>query len=142
MLKGIALASALALGLAAPARADEVRVTNTPPARAEVVEVQSSRPNPVSTIVADGLGGAVLGAAAGGGVALYNRYGTNNGNGDWGNWQRDIAVGAGIGLGVGLIVGAVSATTSANADRAPSVAVVDQKSVGFAPPAGQYGMRF
>lgn len=146
MLKKIALASAIAFGIAAPAHASDIQRANTAsqPTHtalpAEVVEVTSTRPNPVGTILGDGLGGAVIGTAVGGSVALYNRYGPNN-DGTFGNWQRDLAIGAGIGLGVGLLVGVVS-VASDTGSRADRVSVADQKSIGFAAPAGQYGMRF
>src|SRR5438874_297600 len=63
----------------------------------EVVEVQLHC-LAGSIIVGDVLGGTLIGAAAGGGVVLYNHYVTNSGNGDWGNWQHTVLIGAGIGL--------------------------------------------
>jgi hypothetical protein len=145
MLKATILASALELCLAVPARAGEVeridqtthRVTTTLPDT--VVGVTADRPNPVGTIVGDAIGGAILGGAVGGGVALYNRYGTSNGS--WGDWQRDILVGAGIGLGVGLIVGGISAA-SQSADRTYMSPATERRDVGFSPPMGNYGVRF
>jgi hypothetical protein len=147
MLKTTILASALALSLAVPARAGEVeridrtthRLTTALPD--DVVEVRASRPNPVGTIVGDAIGGAIVGGAIGGGVALYNRYGTNGGNGDWGNWQRDILVGAGIGLGVGLIVGGISAASQA-ADHSYLAPATEHRDVGFSAPLGNYGVPF
>jgi hypothetical protein len=101
------------------------------------VEV-SARPNPAGIIVRDALGGAILGGAIGGGVAIYNRYGTTNGT--WDNWQRDVLIGAGIGLGVGLIVGGVSAASAM--DRSFQGPMTEHRDVGFAPPMGQYGVRY
>ena len=150
MLKTIVLAAALALCLAVPARASAIDLTTHRATGAlsdtAVVGVTADRPNPVGTIVTDAIGGALLGTAVGGGVAIYNRYGTNNGNGDWGNWQRDLLVGAGIGLGVGLIVGGVTAASQAAdhsyADRSYLSPATEHRDVGFSPPAGQYGMNF
>lgn len=140
MLKTTALVTALALCAAVPAqaassakRADQV--TTVLQDERTVVGVEASRPNPAGIIIGDAIGGAILGGAIGGGVALYNRYGTNNGNGDWGNWQRDILVGAGIGLGVGLIIGGI--TAAANADRAYTPAPA-----GFSAPQASYGVKF
>jgi hypothetical protein len=147
MLKTMALVSALSLLAVAPAKAATdvtTRITTTDSSHtslpAEVVEVQSTRRSAGSIIVGDAIGGAVLGTAAGGGVALYNRYKSGN-DGTWGNWQRDLAIGAGIGLAVGLIYGGIDAATSASADRAYA-ATVDQRGNGFSAPVGQYGMRF
>ena len=151
MLKTTVLAAALALCLAVPARASALDLTTHRSTAAlsdtTVVGVTAERPNPVGTIVTDAIGGAVLGGAIGGGVALYNRYGTNNGNGDWGNWQRDILVGAGIGLGVGLIVGGITvATQSADrttvADHSYMMPATEHREVGFSAVAGSYGKRF
>ena len=144
MLKTTVLAAALALCLALPANASAIdltthRATSTMPDT--VVGVTADRPNPVGTIVTDAIGGAVLGGAIGGGVALYNRYGTNNGNGDFGNWQRDILVGAGIGLGVGLIVGGVTVASQA-ADHSYMAPATEHRDVGFSSPVGNYGMNF
>ncbi|MFL5414044.1 MAG: hypothetical protein ACJ79D_21965, partial [Myxococcales bacterium] len=71
MYKSILLAPALALALALPARAvTDAKVTNhatrSSGLAAEVVEVQT-RPSPAGVIVRDMLGGAVAGAAVGGG---------------------------------------------------------------------------
>jgi hypothetical protein len=103
MYKSILLAPALALALALPAHAvTDAKVKNpatrSPGLADEVVEVQT-RPSPAGVIFRDMLGGAVVGAAVGGGVVLYKHYVTNNGNGDWGNWGRDIGIGAAIGAG-------------------------------------------
>jgi hypothetical protein len=102
----------------------------------EVVEVQSHR-SPASAIVGDAIGGAVVGGLVGGGVAFYNRYGVTNGT--WDNWERNVLIGAGIGLGVGLIVGGIDAAS--NMDRTYQ-SFADQRSVGFAAPAGVYAKRF
>ncbi len=145
MLKATILASALALGLAIPAQAaSDIQKSNaaTKPVQtalpADVVEVQSPHRNTGGVILGDAIGGAVLGAAVGGGVAVYNHY--NNSDGSWGNWQRDIAIGAGIGLAAGLIFGLVDA--SSTADRTYTGPVADRRESGFAPPAALYGARF
>ncbi len=153
MLKALtALFSAGALCLALPAHAAPVAeqaqhhelstltLQQTTQTSGDVVGVET-RPSPAGTIIGDAVGGAVLGGAIGGGVALYNRYGTNNGNGSWGNWQRDILVGAGIGLGVGLIVGGISAASQAS-DRTYTPVADGQRDIGFSPPAYAYGSRF
>jgi hypothetical protein len=134
----------LALGLAIPAQAasdiqksNAVRPVQTA-LPADVVEVQSPHRNTGGVILGDAIGGAVLGAAVGGGVAVYNHY--NNSDGSWGNWQRDIAIGAGIGLAAGLIFGLVDA--SSTADRTYTGPVADRRESGFAPPAALYGARF
>jgi len=145
MYKSILVAPALALALALPARAvTDAKVTNQVTRSSglsdEVVEVQT-RPSPAGVIARDALGGAVLGAAVGGGVVLYNHYVTNNGNGDWGNWGRTIGIGAAIGAGVGLVFGAVDAAS--NADRVRTNGpIADQRDVGFAPPTYAFGKRF
>ena len=144
MLKATILASAVALCLAQPARATNgvernVQVTeaSNPAFHADVVEVQSRR-STGSIILGDAVGGLVIGAAVGGGVALYNRYVSSDK--DWGNWQRDLAIGAGIGLAAGLIFGVVDA--SSNSDSATTRAVADQRQSGFAPNWAEYGKRF
>ena len=147
MLKTTVLAAALALCLAAPAKASAIDLTthrSTTAMPDAVVAVTAERPNPVGTIVTDAIGGAVLGTAVGAGVAVYNRYGTNSGNGDWGNWQRDLLVGAGIGLGVGLIVGGISAASQAadHADRSYMMPATEHRDVGFSAPFGSYGKNF
>jgi hypothetical protein len=144
MSKTILLAPAFALALALPARAmtdakPTNQVTRATGLGAEVVEVQA-RPSPVGIIARDALGGAVAGAAVGGGVVLYRHYVTNNGNGDWGNWQRDIGLGAAIGLGVGLLFGAVDAAS--NADTVMRGPVADERESGFSPATAAYGRRF
>jgi len=144
MYKSILLAPALALALALPAHAvTDAKVTNqatrSSGLSAEVVEVQT-RPSPAGVIARDMLGGAVVGAAVGGGVVLYNHYVTNNGNGDWGNWGRTIGIGAAIGAGVGLVFGAVDVASSP--DHVFNGPVADQRDVGFAPATYAYGKRF
>jgi hypothetical protein len=145
MYKSILLAPALALAIALPASAvTDAKVTNQATRAsglsAEVVEVQT-RPSPVGVIARDVFGGALAGAAVGGGVVLYNHYVTNNGNGDWGNWGRTIGIGAAIGAGVGLVFGAVDAAS--NSDRVYSNGpVADQRDVGFAPPTYAFAKRW
>ncbi len=145
MLKGTLAASTLvlSLSLAAPASAAGRDASVVPPSHSglqqEVATVES-RPSAGSIIVRDAIGGAVLGAAVGGGVAIYRRYIENGSNGQWGNWQRDLALGAGIGLAAGLILGAVDAAS--NADRTFQGPVADQRRVGFDAPMAMYGARF
>ena len=145
MLKATILASAVALCLAQPARAANGVERNTvvteanPAFHAEVVEVQSRR-STGSIIVGDAIGGMVAGAAVGGGVALYNRY-VSDGK-DWGNWQRDLAVGAGIGLAAGLIFGVVDAASGPSNDRVVTQPVADQHQSGFSANWAQYGKKF
>ncbi len=147
MLKGTLAASTLvlSLSLAAPASAAGRDASVVPPSpshsglQQEVATVES-RPSAGSIIVRDAIGGAVLGAAVGGGVAIYRRYIENGSNGQWGNWQRDLALGAGIGLAAGLILGAVDAAS--NADRGFTGPVADQRRVGFDAPMAMYGARF
>ena len=131
----------LCAALPAPAATGVQRVTASPSARerlnAEVVEVQS-RPSAAGIVARDAIGGAVVGAAVGGGVALCRRYCSSNGS--WGNWQRDVGLGAAIGLGVGLLFGAVDA--SSNADRVFRGPVGEERNVGFAPAVANYGRRF
>lgn len=64
--------------------------------------------SPAGTVVRDTLSGGLLGAAVSGGIIGYE-MGIQN-HSDY-NWQRTLAIGAGIGLGVGLIWGIVDATT-------------------------------
>lgn len=130
MMKQTILACALALGIAVPARAE------TRPLPAEVVGYQAPHRNTAGVIVGDAVGGAVVGGLVGGGVAAYRNYVQNQG---WGNWQRDVLVGAGIGLGVGLILGVADA---ASADRAFMGPVADRRSVGFSPAMASRGIHF
>ncbi|MGE5047860.1 MAG: hypothetical protein ACM3PC_04785 [Deltaproteobacteria bacterium] len=148
MLKSVAVACACTLALPMAGRADEMRVVNESAARIshstprqslpdEVVEVQSHR-SAGSVIIGDAVGGAALGALAGGGVAAYRNYVQNEG---WGNWQRDVLIGAGIGLGVGLIVGVASAASYA--DRSYMMGPVsDQRVTGFSSSMPVYGAHF
>ena len=145
MLKATILASALALGLAIPARAaSDIQKSNTatkPVQTAlpdEVVTVETPHRSTGGVIIGDAIGGAVLGAAAGGGVALYNHF--NNADGSYGNWQRDIAIGAGIGLAVGLVFGLVDASSYSNRTFTGSVA--DRRATGFESATPVYGARF
>ena len=143
MLKGILLASALSICLAMPARADtnvaqrSVSVATQTQLADTVYGVESSHRSAAGVIVGDAIGGAALGALAGGGVAAYRNYVQNEG---WGNWQRDVLIGAGIGLGVGLVFGLVDA--AGNADRTNFGPVADQRQTGFSAPLAQRGVRF
>jgi len=145
MLKGTLAASTLVLSLsllAPPAHAAGRTESVVPPSpsayRQTTVATVESRPSPAGIIVRDAFGGAVLGAAVGGGVAAYRRYVSDEKQ--WGNWQRDVGIGAGIGLAAGLILGAVDAASSA--DRAFTGPVADQRDVGFSPASPVYGVRF
>ena len=145
MLKGTLAASTLvvALSLAAPAHAAGRDSSVVPPSRsalAQEVAVVESRPSAGGIIARDAIGGAIAGAAVGGGVAVYRRYIENGSNGTWGNWQRDLALGAGIGLAVGLVLGAVDAAS--NADRRFTGPVADERQIGFDAPMALYGARF
>ncbi len=139
MLKGIVVACACALAIPAQARTNEVgRPTTAAPPEAlpqQVYEVQQKR-SPGSVIITDAIGGAVLGALAGGGVAAYRNFVNNDG---WGNWQRDVLIGAGIGLGVGLIVGVADAASS---DRTFTGPVAERRETGFNSSMPVYGSRF
>jgi hypothetical protein len=144
MLKGTLAASTLLLSLtllAPPAHAagrTESVVPPSPSAFRQQVAVVESRPSPAGIIVRDAFGGAVLGAAVGGGVAAYRRYVSDEKQ--WGNWQRDVGIGAGIGLAAGLILGAVDAAS--NADRRFTGPIADERPTGFAPASPVYGVRF
>src|SRR3954462_5812615 len=146
MLKGIIVACACALALPVQARAAAMRrsandVSTTPAPREalpqQVMEVESRR-SAGSIILTDAIGGAALGALAGGGVAAYRNYVQNEG---WGNWERDVLIGDGVGLGVGLIVGVADA--SSNADRPYAHGPYsDERQTGFNSPMPVYGARF
>jgi hypothetical protein len=149
MLKGalVALTALLALALPARAASREAGTTSvlpsSPSARtsfADQVTTVQSRPSAAGIIARDAIGGALAGAAVGGGVILFRRYVENGSNGQWGNWQRDLALGAGIGLAVGLIFGAVDAAS--NADRRFTGPIADERQQGFAPAVATYGGRF
>src|SRR5438874_13465684 len=139
MLKGMVVVCACVLALPVQARADVARVTN-PVAPREALPQQTTvvetRRSAGSIILTDAIGGAALGALAGGGVAAYRNYVQNEG---WGNWQRDVLIGAGIGLGVGLIVGVADAASS---DRTFTGPVADRRETGFNSPLPVYGNRF
>ena len=107
----------------------------------EVVEVQHDHAFAAGAVVRDVFGGAFLGAAAGGAYAFYQKE--QNNNGDWGNWQRPVLIGAGVGAGIGLIFGIVDATTWSDRGytRTP-YADSDRHETGFAPPAAKYGLHF
>ena len=146
MLKGIVLASAFCLALAPAARADGVlqrdtQVTQSNPAfRADVVEVETHR-SAGAVMVGDMLGGAIAGGAVGLGVAAFNRYVANGGNGSWNGWERDVAIGAGIGLAVGAVVGIIDLSSDHTTTRT-NTAVSDRREIGFSPPVAAYGGRF
>jgi len=139
MVKRVVLACACALALPMQARASDVRTagarTAAPP-QALPQEVYERHGSPGGVIVTDAIGGAALGALAGGGVAAYRNFVQNEG---WGNWQRDLLIGAGIGLGVGLIVGVADA---ASADRTFTGPFADQRETGFSRSVPVYGARF
>jgi hypothetical protein len=86
--------------------------------------------------VTDAIGGAAAGALVGGGVAAYHKFVQNEG---WGDWQRDVLIGAGIGLGVGLVLGVVDAST---ADRTFTGPIADQRPTGFSSSVPVYGAKF
>src|SRR2546430_15458741 len=113
MLKGVVVACACVLALPVQARAEVARVAN-PVAPREALPQQTTevetRRSAGSVILTDTIGGAALGALAGGGVAAWHRYVDNTG---WGDWQRNVLIGAGIGAGVGLILGGAGAASSA-----------------------------
>lgn len=123
MLKKILLACAVALGLAIPAQAGELK-----PLPAEVTTYETSHRSNAGVIVGDTLGGAIVGAAVGGGVAAYHNYVQNEG---WGDWKKSVLIGAGVGAGIGLILGIADAASS---DRTFTGPVADQRSVGFDAP--------
>jgi hypothetical protein len=138
---GLALLTPLAV------RAQSMTLPQTPATNAqrpalpdEVLEVRHERPFAGGIVIRDTFGGAVLGAAAGGGYALYQKE--NNNNGDWGNWQRPVLIGAGVGAGVGLILGIVDATTWSGGGYYDDRPVADQRSTGFTPATAQYGLHF
>jgi hypothetical protein len=140
MLKGVVVAFACALAIPVQARANEASRTNrvvAPPEALpqQVTEVEQRR-SPAGAIFADAIGGAALGALVGGGVAAYHRYVQNEG---WGDWQRDVLIGAGIGLGVGLIIGIADAASS---DRTFTGPIADRRQSGFDSPVPVYGARF
>ena len=93
--------------------------------------------SPAGTVLRDTISGGLLGAAVGGAVIGYE-MGVQN-HSDY-NWQRTLAVGAGIGLGVGLIVGGIDAAS--NMDRSYQNPIADQRSVGFGSPLATKALRF
>ena len=105
----------------------------------EVTEVHTDHAFAGGALIRDTFGGAVLGAAAGGAYALYNKEQNNNGN--WGNWQRPVLIGAAVGAGVGLVLGIVDATTWSERSYSP-YADADRHDTGMVPPAAQYGLHF
>src|SRR5919199_5836018 len=134
MLKG-ALVALLVFAVALPANAaprDSSSVTvvpHSPSALAQQVAVVETRPSPAGIIARDAIAGALLGTTVAGGVILWRRYVETNGT--WGNWQRDLALGAGIGLAAGLIFGAVDAAS--NADRVwVNGPIADERQLGYA----------
>ena len=139
MLKSVVLACACALALPVGARASEVRtgdVVKTAPPEALPQEVSETHRSPAGAIVGDAIGGAAVGALVGGGVAAYRNFVQNEG---WGNWQRDVLIGAGIGLGVGLVIGIADAASS---DRTFTGPIADQRLTGFSQSVPVYGGHF
>ncbi len=139
MLKSVVLACACALAIPLQARATEVRtgdVVKTVPPEALPQEVYETHRSPAGAIVGDAIGGAAVGALVGGGVAAYHNFVQNEG---WGNWQRDVLIGAGVGLGVGLIIGVADAASS---DRTFTGPIADQRLSGFSPSMPVYGGKF
>ncbi len=142
MLKSVSIACALALVTPVAARANPVQAAH-PHKQAlpdEVTGVETTHSSAAGTIVGDAIGGAAVGALVGGGVAAYHNYVQNEG---WGNWQRDVLIGAGVGLGVGLILGVASAAS--NADRTfvnSPVADQNRTEIGFSDHVPVYGAHF
>ena len=139
MLKGIVVACACALAIPVQARAAPVRGADSganPEAFPQQTTEVETRRSAGGVILTDAIGGAALGALAGGGVAAYRNFVDNNG---WGNWQRDVLIGAGIGLGVGLIVGVADAASS---DRTFTGPIADQRQTGFNSALPVYGARY
>ena len=142
MLKGVGLACAIAVALPMQARASEAKAGVTQAGAAPRLTLQQEvygveqRRSPGAVIVTDAIGGAAIGALAGGGVAAYRNFVQNEG---WGNWQRDVLIGAGIGLGVGLILGVADAASS---DRTFTGPIADQRQTGFSRPVPVYGAHF
>jgi hypothetical protein len=69
------------------------------------------RSSTAGVVLRDTISGGLLGSAVSGGIIGYE-MGVKN-HSDY-NWQRTLALGAGIGLGVGLIWGIVDATSGSN----------------------------
>jgi len=140
MLKGVVVACACALAVPVQARAAPVRGADSganPEAFPQQTTEVETRRSAGSVILTDTIGGAALGALAGGGVAAWHRYVDNTG---WGDWQRDVLIGAGIGAGVGLILGVASAASSA--DRTFTGPIADQRQTGFNSSVPVYGARY
>src|SRR5438132_2441030 len=140
MLKGVVVACACALAVPVQARAAPVRGADSganPEAFPQQTTEVETRRSAGSVILTDTIGGAALGALAGGGVAAWHRYVDNTG---WGDWQRNVLIGAGIGAGVGLILGVASAASSA--DRTFTGPIADQRQTGFNSPIPVYGARY
>ena len=142
MLKGVVLACAVGVALPMQARAGEAKAGVTQAGAAprltlhqQVYEVEQRR-SPGAVILTDAIGGAAIGALAGGGVAAYRNFVQDRG---WGNWQRDVLIGAGIGLGVGLIFGVADAASS---DRTFTGPIADQRESGFSRSVPVYGGHF
>ena len=142
MLKSVSVACALTLAAPVAARANPVQASRPQKQGlpAEVTEVETTHRSSAGIIVGDAIGGAAVGALVGGGVAAYHNYVQNEG---WGNWQRDVLIGAGVGLGVGLVLGVASAAS--NSDRTfMSTPVADRARnvVGFSQSVPAYGAHF
>jgi hypothetical protein len=96
----------LALGIATPAFAGDLSLRLAEPPRERPLKLDISgsyEQSPVAIIFRDAAFGALLGAAAGGGVALATEDS---------KWGRDVALGAGIGFLLGAVVGGFEASTS------------------------------
>src|SRR5438132_2644329 len=140
MLRGRCVAWACALALTVQGRAARVRGAESaasPEAFPQQTTEVETRRSPGSVILTDTIGGAALGALAGGGVSAWHRYVDNPG---WGDWQRNVLIGAGIGAGVGLILGVASAASS-GARPFPGP-IADQRQTGFNSSVPVYGARY
>lgn len=112
-----------------PAPATRVRVSAEPDVT--TIETRSSTP-PLQIIAVDALYGGLIGAVVGGGITLIEQ-----GN----NWQRNLAVGAGVGVLGGVAFGVYDASTrGSNVSRAAADPVPGASNVarGFASLGGRF----